>query len=523
MNASASAVQPSDSDRCQGASILTDQAVAGIIMAELEQKQLALARNLEHISREAAADSQQALSALNEALGYVERVRDFAAPQNLDAVLGNMSSKHGEIAEQVDVQIRNARAVFDGLPPVADIDSVARTAPEDYLINGVPVQSKFVAGFNKCLDHVLDHLDKYPDFAKDATSIGYPGTAGCYIIPRDHYETITRILHGDATDFSHRTIQTCKNFIQDIEARTGRSFFDVVKPSISKYGEVQIGTIDRTLDTHEGSFREQTDARLDTIRSGARKDMLEARKAAEPGPGEALQAGLAGAAIGGVVSGGLAIYKKVHGGTPLTRFSVQDWKEVGIDFGKGAVRGSISGAGIYALTRLGGFSAPFAGAMVSTGIGITSLLMDYRAGRISREDFADAACSLGVESGLTAVGTALGTALIPVPVVGSVVGAMAARAAILITKTIAGDKDRQLIQLLEKQYNEAVAALEAEQKEALARMNAWYAQLGDLLAAAMDRDINMSLHASVALCRHVGVPEDEILHDLDEIEAFMRS
>lgn len=200
MNASASAVQSSDSDRRQGASILTDQAVAGIIMAELEQKQLALARNLEHISREAAADSQQALSALNEALGYVERVRDFAAPQNLDAVLGNMSSKHGEIAEQVDVQIRNARAVFDGLPPVADIDSVARTAPEDYLINGVPVQSKFVAGFNKCLDHVLDLLDKYPDFAKDATSIGYPGTAGCYIIPRDHYETITRILHGDATN-----------------------------------------------------------------------------------------------------------------------------------------------------------------------------------------------------------------------------------------------------------------------------------------------------------------------------------
>ncbi len=54
-------------------------------------------------------------------------------------------------------------------------------------------------------------------------------------------------------------------------------------------------------------------------------------------------------------------------------------------------------------------------------------------------------------------------------------------------------------------------------------MNAWYAQLGDLLAAAMDKDVNMRLFASVELCRHVGVPEDEILHDLDEIEAFMRS
>lgn len=523
MSASASAILPSDIGRRQGASILTDQAIAGVIMAELEQKKLTLAQDLELISREAAADSQTALSQLNEALGYVERVRDFAAPQNLNSVLGSMSSKHGEIAEQMEVQIRNARAVFDGLRPVADIDSVARTAPEDYLINGAPVQSKFVAGFNKCLDHVLDHMNKYPDFAKDATAIGYPGKAGSYIIPKDHYETITKILHGNTTEYNPKTIQACKNFIQEIEAKTGRSFFDVVQPSISKYGDVQLGTVDRTLDAHEGGFREETDARLDKIGSDARENAEQARKAAEPGLGDALQAGLAGAAMGGAITGALSIYKKMKGGTPLTQFSVQDWKEVGIDFGKGAARGGISGLGIFSLTQLGGFSAPFAGAMVSTGIGITSLLMDYRAGRISREDFADAACSLGVESGLTAVGTALGTALIPVPVVGSVVGAMAARAAILVTKTIAGDKDRQLIQLLEKQYNEIVAALNAEQQKALALINAWYARMDGLLAAAMDKDVNMRLFASVALCRHVGVPEDEILHDLDEIEAFMRS
>ena len=59
-----------------------------------------------------------------------------------------------------------------------------------------------------------------------------------------------------------------------------------------------------------------------------------------------------------------------------------------------------------------------------TGIGIASLFIDYKSGRISAADFYEASCSLSVEAGLSAVGTAF----IPVPVLGSVVGAMAARA-----------------------------------------------------------------------------------------------
>lgn len=510
-------------DKKHGANILTDQVIASALLAEFERKREELAQEIGHIAKGVLDARQDAFSALNEALGYVNKVRDFAAPQNLNQVLGSMKSKHGEIAEQVEVQISNARAVLQKLAPVADIESVGRTAPEDYIINGIPVQSKFIAGFNKSLDHVLEHISKYPDFAKDATAYGYLGKAGIYNIPKDQYETITKILHGDTGEFNHKTVQACRNFVQEIEEKTGHSFTEVVRPSISNYRDVQIGTIDRTLDGYEAEFKDFTDDKIENIRTDARERIQEAQEAAGPSIGGAAQAGAVGAAIGGVVSGSLTVYRKIKDGKRITEFTVADWKEVGVDFGKGAAKGGISGLGIYGLTQLAGFSAPFAGATVSAGIGVASLAMDYRAGRISREDFADAACSLCVETGLSAVGTALGTALIPIPVIGSVVGAMTAKAAIVITEQIIGTKEKELSRILEQRYNDAVAALSREEQEVLAQINAYYTKLNGLIEAAMDKDVTMSLYASIDICRHVGIAEEEVIHTTDELDDFMLS
>ena len=129
MNVSISNSISSKGVRLQEGNIIADQVIAGILLEQLEKKREELAQNLGKIAYKTAAKQQESLSALHEALGYVQRVRDFVAPEHLDSVLGNMKSKHGEIAEQVEVQIRNAMAVMERLPPVADIDSVGRTAP----------------------------------------------------------------------------------------------------------------------------------------------------------------------------------------------------------------------------------------------------------------------------------------------------------------------------------------------------------------------------------------------------------
>ena len=57
-------------------------------------------------------------------------------------------------------------------------DGVGRTAPEDYRVNGVAVQSKYINGTNNSLSHVLEHLEKYKD-------INFGQDGSYYVIPKD--------------------------------------------------------------------------------------------------------------------------------------------------------------------------------------------------------------------------------------------------------------------------------------------------------------------------------------------------
>ncbi len=506
-----------------GANILTDQAIAGIVLQELQNKQDELVQRLGNIAENAINERQTAYDALNEALSYVEKVRDFTSPEHLGAVLGPMATKHGEIAEQVEVQITNAKQVFNGLETIADIDSVGRTAPEDFIINGVPYQSKFIAGFNKSLDHVLQHMDKYPDFAIDATKYGYPGQVGCYVIPKDQYEIIQKILGGETGEFNSKTINACQNFVEQIERQSGKSFAEVVKPSISNYSDVQIGTIDKTLNRYDEEFRNETADRVKIIDNEEKRQKEAAVSDAGPSLAEGAKATVIGAAIGGAVTASIKIYVKIKSGKKITEFQLEDWKEVGMDFGKGAIRGGVSGAGIFCLTRLAGFSAPFAGGMVSAGIGISSLLMDYRGGKITASEFSEASCALSFEAGLSAVGSAIGSALIPVPIVGTVVGAMAARAAIEITRQITGDREKQLIETMRREYEELVARLSQTEKAELEKIIAYFSKLHGLIAAAFSVDMNIRLASSIELCQVLNVPEKEIIHNTDELDDFMLS
>ncbi|WP_228059651.1 hypothetical protein [Plectonema radiosum] len=119
--------------------------------------------NLHHTEHLKAALERQD-SAFTKAIEQIDQVRDFiGSPEH---ILGNNQTKHGEIAEQVEVGIRNARDYLRQQAPSATFDGVGRTASEDYLIDGIQVQSKFINGVNKNLDHVLDHMRKYETSAE---------------------------------------------------------------------------------------------------------------------------------------------------------------------------------------------------------------------------------------------------------------------------------------------------------------------------------------------------------------------
>ncbi|MEX6312716.1 hypothetical protein AB6G19_01980 [Providencia manganoxydans] len=186
----------------------------------------------------------------------MQKVREFIeSPNN---ILGSVHTKHGEIAEQVEVGVRNARqAIKEGLESEdalsATFKGVGRTAPEDYRIDGIDVQSKFINGINQNLTHVLDHMNTYSDFTQGKSF---------YHIPKDTWQTIQDVLDGKPVDgLSEKTIRAIKDKVAEIENLTGRPFFDVVRPALSDYKDVQLGKIEETLDKHDQELTEQNEVK----------------------------------------------------------------------------------------------------------------------------------------------------------------------------------------------------------------------------------------------------------------------
>ena len=190
----------------------------------------------------------------------MQKVRDFiASPGN---ILGSMNTKHGEIAEQVEVGLRNSeQAIKEGLQDAttfrATFEGVGRNARMDYLIDGIEVQSKFINGTNKNLMQILKHMDEYSNFGKDGSF---------YHIPKDTWQEIQDVLDGKPVEgLKSTTIEAIKAKVAEIESETQRPFAEVVRPGISDYKDVQLGKINETLDKHDQELARQNDAKRTEI------------------------------------------------------------------------------------------------------------------------------------------------------------------------------------------------------------------------------------------------------------------
>ena len=165
--------------------IYTDQVIGGFVQDGINTAEQLQAERMAEILQTAIEKESYARTALSEGLHCVENLRNFvSSPEN---ILGNMQTKHGEIAEHVEVEIRNGRDILNHIKPTATFEGVGRTAPEDYIIDGVQVQAKYIAGAGKSLDHVLEHLQKYPGFTDN----------GFYNIPKDQYELLEKVYNGE--------------------------------------------------------------------------------------------------------------------------------------------------------------------------------------------------------------------------------------------------------------------------------------------------------------------------------------
>lgn len=444
--------------------------------------------------------------AFAEALSQIKQVRDFVGSP--DQILGNLKTKHGEIAEQVEVGIRNARDLLHQRPISATFDGIGRTAATDYRIDGVDVQSKFVNGVVKNLDHVLEHMNKYKDFGRDGSY---------YHVPKDHYETMQRVLNGEAIEgLSPKILQATQNRIRQVERVSGKPFQEVVKPGVSEYGEVQPGKINETLDQHECDLKDTHKE----IKDGIRVEH-------QPSLGEMGKVAAQGAVIAAGLQIALKLFEKSRQGKNLFRgdFTTEDWKEIGAVGIQGGLTGGISGAALYGLTNFANLSAPFAGAIVSAGFAVSSLGSRYISGEITVDEFIELGLIACAESSIVALSVAIGQTVIPIPILGALVGTIAGRMVMNFGKQYLGKEAKNLQKRLKSYYDECVAKTDHAYEQVITQILLKYEKLGDLTRAAFDQTTNtaLRLQASINLAQEYGVSDSKIIHTIDELDAFMLS
>lgn len=451
---------------------------------------------------------------LIKALGYVENVREFIS--NPDKILGSQLTKHGEIAEQIEVNIGNARDVLNGLKDGRlTFDGVGRTAPEDFLDGAMKVQSKFYNGINNTLKAVIEHNGKYDYFGSDGQSY--------YSIPKDHYDTIQKVLNGDNVDgLTLRTTEKIKEYVHEIERNTGKAFNDVVKPSISDYNDVQIGNVDRTLNNEESLLKDKSDANKTETRKEAEDRRRNAVNDSAPSLKEAGKITGMAALVSGGLSFGISVYQKKKQGINISQFTVQDWKDVGIDTGKGAAKGGISGLSIYTLTNFTVTPAPVASAYVSAAFGMVNIANQYRNGEINAAEFIENGQIVCMDSAISALGAAAGTAIIPVPVLGAVIGSIAANTMMTISKQYLKNTEQMLIKEYNNMFMKELDRLNNEHLRILGEIMKQYYLFGEVTGMAFDFNLNSKLRFenSIALAKLHKVEDNEILKTSNDIASY---
>ena len=451
--------------------------------------------NLDNLQKALDNNDVAFLNAINQ----IDKIREFVgSPEH---ILGSQFTKHGEIAEQVEVGIRNAKSAFEGKDFSAYIDPpfVPRTAPHDYIIDGSFIQSKFINGVNNNLDHVIEHLHKYPGFTEN----------GYYHIPKDHLETIQKVLTGEETGLSNHSINAIKEKISLLESETGKSFSEIVKPSISNYRDVQQGNINQTLQNHEDTFEKEYNKRVEDI-NNTTHPTLEGLK----------NAGIAGMIIGGGGSLVNTLYMKYKDGKTIVDFSSDDWMELGINTSKGSLEGGISATTIYGLTNYANLNAPFAGAIVGATKGVGSLIIDYKNGIIDEKTLYNQGSIICTESAIVGIATFCGQTLIPIPVLGSLIGSVSGQ---LYVSLVNEDKNglKGKIKKYNSFYEQKIQQVySAEYNKIISRLK----NINILMESAFDLNNNVRLiNGSISLAKAYKVEEEKIIHNFSELDFFMNS
>ena len=437
---------------------------------------------------------------IQKALKALDEVKIFIADPS--HILGSAQTKHGEVAEHMQVAFVNAEEYVQGKMPSHTFKGVGRTAMEDYLRDGQMIQSKFYNGVKGTFNAVCHHLESYPD---------YISKGGSYDIPREQYEKLIDIYNrGELTRSTlMRSEETLYKAMKSWEAENGLNIKAVVKPAVVGYDEVQLGVADNTI--HQEKEKVQ---KMD------KEIRTEAHETAKP----TLQEGIKTTAFAAVLEGGMTfaikVYQKRKNGKKLHNFTQEDWKEVGIDTLVGTGRGVVRGAVVYTMTNYTPVPSPIASAMVTASFGITAQARKMGKGELSTEEFIDNCEIICLDVAISALSSILGEFIIPIPILGTIIGNTVGMFMYEISKTYLSTTEQKLIEHYQRDCEAHIAKLDSEYFNFIRKLNENLSEFSSIIVLAFDGDMNQRFETSIRLAKNVGVSEDKLLKNAAERDAF---
>ena len=440
------------------------------------------------------------------------KILNYARDNIEDVILKNRGGEyggHGFIAEFAEAGIVNARRAFEGLNPIVKV--LNDNGPADLLIGRNTIQMKFY-------NNLRDELAQSFHYSKKMKMM----------FPKDHVLVYEKIMAGakevefNGKKLSIKQITDIRQMINDITENKGlTSYKSWMKSSVLNYDDAQRNSIKSILDSEEKNICKTVRLKQQELN----KKRLVAQKNSLPRIKEANKI----ARNAAVLQGGLALMFNVYGkykeGKTIFEFEQSDWLDCGLETVEGAVKGSISGYAIYGLTNVFKMSAPSASAFVTATFGMIDIITQFRTSEITKEEFINLITISALDTSFATIGACVGQTMIPFPVLGAVLGSITSSIIWELGKGILSDREQELIQNYRENLDNHIKNLDDKYKIIFNDIMDKYHKLGRLQDYSFDLSINTRLRFeySIELAEYIGVSDDEILHDLSEIDSYFLS
>ena len=421
---------------------------------------------------------------------------------------GGEKGLHGFIAEAAQASISNSKKLMDGFKK--EIQHLDDNGKADLLINNEPVQVKF---YNSIPDGL-------------ATAKNYDDMAMMY--PKDTMDIIKKVLakekHIETKDgvLSAHKIEKISNLIEDESKRRSLPPEKWLMSSTLDYEEVQKGKISATMSRENQTLRKEFQDKKSHTLTEKEKSVNKIRQNHKANFKEANKAALVGASIQGGITLGYEIYNKSKEGKNVWQYNIDDWQELGLSSGKSAIKGYVTGSSIYLMTNTLGLSAPLASAATSATFNLVNTIKLYRKNEIDEQGFIDSIISSSFDLSGATIGAIIGEAIIPIPILGAVIGTSITSSVLQVGKDILNKSEKNILLDYLKQIERYATTLNIKHQEKYNNLVSKYQVIFQQQDFVFDLSINVKLRfmESIEMAYLVGVNEEEILQDIEDIDRY---